>query len=167
MVYFDALPRCPGGMAALTTLRVPAGRRDGGVTAPFAAHRRGVVGDSARSSCLAELGAARDPPTAASSSEYVTAAAWLIGFSCCRTERRGRSVFIWPVVAQLLWVQLRSSFLLGPVVAAIFFASEWLSRPWRPLHHARLSPRLWHAGRHDGAGVSREPERVRSPSSTA
>ncbi len=51
---------------------------------------------------------------------------WLVGFLLTCHERTGKSFFVLPVVVQLFWVQLHSSFLLGPVVAAIFFASEWI-----------------------------------------
>lgn len=63
--------------------------------------------------------------------------AWFVAFLLQSHERRGRSFFVWPIAAQLLWVQLHSSFLLGPVLAGIFFASEWVaarSPLLRPLH---------------------------------
>jgi len=53
--------------------------------------------------------------------------AWLIGFLLRSHEIRGRSFFVWPVVVQLLWVQFHSSFLLGPALALVFFASEWMA----------------------------------------
>jgi tetratricopeptide (TPR) repeat protein len=58
--------------------------------------------------------------------EYVFLA-WLVGFLLTCHDRRGRSFFIAPVAVQLAWVQFHSSFLLGPVLAAIFFASEWVA----------------------------------------
>jgi hypothetical protein len=58
--------------------------------------------------------------------EYVFIA-WLVGFLLTSHERRGRSFFVAPLLVQLAWVQLHSSFLLGPVLAAIFFLSEWMA----------------------------------------
>jgi hypothetical protein len=58
--------------------------------------------------------------------EYVFVA-WLAGFLLSSHERRGRSFYIAPVLVQLAWVQLHSSFLLGPALAAIFFLSEWIA----------------------------------------
>lgn len=58
--------------------------------------------------------------------EYVFLA-WLVGFLLTSHERRGISFFVAPLVVQLAWVQLHSSFLLGPVLAAIFFVSEWIA----------------------------------------
>jgi hypothetical protein len=52
---------------------------------------------------------------------------WLMGFLLTSHERRGISFFVVPLVVQLAWVQLHSSFLLGPVLAAIFFLSEWIA----------------------------------------
>jgi hypothetical protein len=65
--------------------------------------------------------------------EYVFVA-WLVGFLLTSHERRGRSFFLAPVAVQLAWVQLHSSFLLGPVLAAIFFLSEWLAPRTRVTH---------------------------------
>jgi hypothetical protein len=58
--------------------------------------------------------------------EYVFIA-WLMGFLLTSHGRGGKWFFIVPVLVQLAWVQLHSSFLLGPVLAAIFFASEWIA----------------------------------------
>ena len=58
--------------------------------------------------------------------EYVILA-WFIGFLLTSHERRGRSFYILPVAVQLAWVQLHSSFLLGPVIAGLFFAGEWIA----------------------------------------
>jgi len=58
--------------------------------------------------------------------EYVFVA-WLVGFLLTSHERRGTSFFILPVAVQLLWVQLHSSFLLGPALGGIFFACEWIA----------------------------------------
>jgi len=58
--------------------------------------------------------------------EYVFIA-WLMGFLLTSHERRGVSFFVAPLVVQLMWVQLHSSFLLGPVLVAIFFVSEWVA----------------------------------------
>jgi hypothetical protein len=58
--------------------------------------------------------------------EYVFIA-WLMGFLLTSHEWRGKSFFVVPLLVQLAWVQLHSSFLLGPVLAAIFFASEWVA----------------------------------------
>jgi tetratricopeptide (TPR) repeat protein len=58
--------------------------------------------------------------------EYVFIA-WLMGFLLTAQERRGRSFFVLPVLMQLAWVQLHSSFLLGPALTAIFFAAEWVA----------------------------------------
>jgi len=52
---------------------------------------------------------------------------WLVGFLLTSHERRGVSFFIAPLLVQLAWVQLHSSFLLGPVLVAIFFACEWIA----------------------------------------
>jgi len=52
---------------------------------------------------------------------------WLVGFLLTSHERRGVSFFIAPMLVQLAWVQLHSSFLLGPVLAAIFFVCEWIA----------------------------------------
>ena len=62
--------------------------------------------------------------------EYVFIA-WLVGFLLTGHERRERSFFIVPLLVQLAWVQLHSSFLLGPALAAIFFASEWIASKTR------------------------------------
>lgn len=58
--------------------------------------------------------------------EYVFIA-WLVGFLLTSHERSGKSFFVAPLLVQLAWVQLHSSFLLGPVLAAIFFLAEWLA----------------------------------------
>jgi len=58
--------------------------------------------------------------------EYVFLA-WLVGFLLTAHERRGRSFFVVPLLVQLAWVQLHSSFLLGPALAALFFAAEWIA----------------------------------------
>jgi len=58
--------------------------------------------------------------------EYVFIA-WLMGFLLTAHERRGRAFFMLPLVVQLAWVQLHSSFLLGPALTAIFFAAEWVA----------------------------------------
>ncbi len=58
--------------------------------------------------------------------EYVFIA-WLMGFLLTSHERRGRSFFVLPALVQLAWVQLHSSFLLGPALTAIFFAAEWIA----------------------------------------
>ncbi len=58
--------------------------------------------------------------------EYVCVA-WLLGFLLTAHERRGRSFYVLPVAVQLAWVQFHSSFLLGPVLAAAWFAGEGLS----------------------------------------
>lgn len=63
--------------------------------------------------------------------------AGLVGFLLRSHEVKGRSFFVLPVAMQLLWVQFHSSFLLGPTLALIFFASEWIAARvpmWRPLH---------------------------------
>jgi hypothetical protein len=65
--------------------------------------------------------------------EYVFVA-WLVGFLLTSHERRGASFFIAPVAVQLAWVQLHSSFLLGPALAAIFYMSEWLA-PYTKITH--------------------------------
>ncbi|MDH4336569.1 MAG: hypothetical protein OEX18_04750 [Candidatus Krumholzibacteria bacterium] len=68
--------------------------------------------------------------------EYVFLA-WLLVFLLTAHERRGRAFFVLPLLVQLAWVQFHSSFLLGPALAAIFFAGEWLAGrlPFaRPLH---------------------------------
>ena len=68
--------------------------------------------------------------------EYVFLA-WLVGFLLTCHERRGWAFFVAPLVVQLAWVQLHSSFLLGPVLAAIFFVSEWIAphtKIFHPLH---------------------------------
>ena len=65
--------------------------------------------------------------------EYVFIA-WLVGFLLTCHARTGRSFFIAPLVVQLAWVQLHSSFLLGPVLAAIFFLSEWIAPHTRVTH---------------------------------
>src|SRR5678810_821997 len=52
---------------------------------------------------------------------------WLVGFLLTSHERRGVSFFIAPMLVQLAWVQLHSSFLLGPVLVAIFFVCEWIA----------------------------------------
>jgi hypothetical protein len=64
--------------------------------------------------------------------------ALLVWFLLTARERRGMSFFVLPVAMQLLWVNMHPSFILGPVLAAIFFAGEWaagrmkgdLVRPW-------------------------------------
>lgn len=58
--------------------------------------------------------------------EYVFIA-WLMGFLLTSHQRRGRSFFVPPLLIQLAWVQLHSSFLLGPVLVAIFFLCEWVA----------------------------------------
>jgi hypothetical protein len=65
--------------------------------------------------------------------EYVFIA-WLVGFLLTSHERRGKSYYALPVAIQLLWVQLHSSFLLGPALAGIFFASEWIAQRIAPTH---------------------------------
>ncbi|HEX6789768.1 MAG TPA: hypothetical protein VF247_00530, partial [Candidatus Krumholzibacteria bacterium] len=65
--------------------------------------------------------------------EYVFVA-WLVGFLLTCHERRGKSFFIAPLAVQLAWVQLHSSFLIGPVLAAIFFISEWIAPHTRVTH---------------------------------
>lgn len=64
--------------------------------------------------------------------------ALLVWFLLTARERRGISFFVLPVAMQLLWVNMHPSFILGPVLTAIFFAGEWaagqtkgtLVRPW-------------------------------------
>jgi Tetratricopeptide repeat len=58
--------------------------------------------------------------------EYVFIA-WLMGFLLTAHERRGKSFFMLPAMVQLAWVQLHSSFLLGPALTAFFFAAEWVA----------------------------------------
>lgn len=125
-----------GGMAALTVLRVLL------VVAMVALTLRSlrVVGASWAVASplvvLATLVAHTRLTDRGQIFEYVLLA-WWVGFLLQSHERRGRSFFVLPVAAQLLWVQLHSSFLLGPVLAAIFFASEWIATraPFlRPLH---------------------------------
>jgi hypothetical protein len=72
--------------------------------------------------------------------EYVFIA-WLIGFLLTCHDRRGPSFFVAPVLMQLAWVQLHSSFLLGPILAAIFFLSEWIAPHTRVTH--ALEPHDW------------------------
>lgn len=71
--------------------------------------------------------------------EYVFIA-WLMGFLLTSHERHGKSFFVVPVLVQLAWVQLHSSFLLGPVLVSLFFAAEWA---------ATRSPSFRALSRHD------------------
>ena len=76
--------------------------------------------------------------------EYVIIA-WFVGFLLTSHEREGKSYFILPVAVQLLWVQLHSSFLLGPVLTAVFFASEWIGTRMGDSHalHRHNWTRAW------------------------
>jgi len=76
--------------------------------------------------------------------EYVFVV-WLTGFLLTSHERRGKSFFTAPLLVQLAWVQLHASFLLGPVLAFIYFASEWIAP------HARVTRAL---ARHDWRRVA-------------
>lgn len=64
--------------------------------------------------------------------EYVFVA-WLVGFLLTCHERHGRSFFVAPALVQLAWVQLHSSFLLGPVLVTVFFLCEWIASRSRVL----------------------------------
>jgi hypothetical protein len=48
---------------------------------------------------------------------------WLVG--CSRF--RGLRFFVPPLVLQVLWVNTHASFYLGPLIAALFFAGEWIA----------------------------------------
>lgn len=51
----------------------------------------------------------------------------LVAFLLSSARRRGKSFFVIPVVLQLLWVNTHPSFIIAPVLTALFFAGEWLS----------------------------------------
>lgn len=51
----------------------------------------------------------------------------LVWFLLTSRERKGKSFFVFPVVLQLLWVNSHPSFMLGPVLTALFFGAEWFA----------------------------------------
>jgi hypothetical protein len=51
----------------------------------------------------------------------------LVGFLLTVGRRRGKSFFVFPLVLELLWVNMHPSYILGPVLVALFFGGEWLA----------------------------------------
>lgn len=51
----------------------------------------------------------------------------LVWFLLTSGGRKGKSFFVIPLVLQLLWVNMHPSFMLAPVLTALFFAGEWLA----------------------------------------
>ena len=125
-----------GGMAALTALRLAL---VGAIVALTLRSLRIVGASWAMSSPLVVLGVlvAHTRLTDRGQLFEYALLAWFVAFLLQSHDRRGGSFFVLPVAAQLLWVQLHSSFLLGPVLTAIFFLCEWVATrvPFlRPLH---------------------------------
>jgi len=51
----------------------------------------------------------------------------IVWFLLTASRRKGKSFFVLPVALQLLWVNMHPSFMLGPLLVALFFAGEWVA----------------------------------------
>jgi hypothetical protein len=56
----------------------------------------------------------------------------LLGYLVLHRERRGVRFFVFPVVLQLLWVNVHASYYMGVIMVVLFYAGEWVTR-WLPL----------------------------------
>jgi hypothetical protein len=69
----------------------------------------------------------------------------LIGWLTSSRTREGARFFILPAILQVLWVNLHSSFYVGPVVVLLFYVGEWVNArvKWLEPHRGRppVSPK--------------------------
>jgi tetratricopeptide (TPR) repeat protein len=51
----------------------------------------------------------------------------LVWFLLTARDHKGKSFFVFPVVLQVLWVNMHPSFMLAPVLVVLFFGGEWVA----------------------------------------